>query len=339
MNRANCMVDVRVRYGVSGFRGFTLVEVLVATAVLLIVSLTLLTVVDATRRIWRETTSRAEQFREARRAFDRIAHRISQATLNPYWDYVNSSGQPRTTTNAATFVPAGYSRQSELRFIQVPASSLSAPRGGQMHGVAMFFQVPAGEARNTALDGMDTLLNTVGFFLENGSDATLLPNTIQPSAARTRFRLFELVEPSENLTVYSLTSGNALYGGDDWFTGPLSRTQYSHLLAENIVALTFVAIYLDRNGNRVENHFYSSAPSLTMPQPIEANNLPPNVRVTMVAVDEVSAARIQRQNLSLPVVNLEDDIPVLESYLISQGLNFQKFQGVVKIGAAQWITE
>ncbi len=177
-------MNKRTRFLKKGSRAFTLVEVIVATGILILISITLIAVLNSTRKIWRETTSRAEQFREARRAFERITIRLSQATLNPYWDYVNAAGQPRTITNAASFVPAGYARQSELRYIQVDAKSLTAPRGGTLHGVAVFFQAPTGVVRTPGFDGMDKLLNTIGFFLEQGSDATLLPSTIQPSAAR-----------------------------------------------------------------------------------------------------------------------------------------------------------
>lgn len=316
--------------------GFSLVELLVATAVLALMSLMMLTVVNSAQRLWKQTSARTEQFREARRAFERITQRLSQATLNPYWDYVDASGFPRTTNNASSFVPARYARMSELRYLHTNAASLTSPRGGTLAGQAVFFQAPEGESASPALARLDSLLNTAGFFLEVGSDVSELPPTMPPSAARTRYRVYELVEPSENFSIYGLTSGNALYDGADWFTGPLAVRGYSRRLADNIVAMLFRADYFDTSGNPTSAFAYSSAPTVGASQPIEANNLPVSVRVTMVAVDENSARRIEEQALTLVDAVDEESLSRLEAQLQDERLTFQKFESTVAIGPAQW---
>ncbi len=109
--------------------GFTLVELIVAMAVLSMMGIFMLSVVGTAQNVAKQTTSRTEQYREARRAFERINQRLSKATLNTYWDYVDASGNPRTTATAANFTPSKYFRVIELRYLQTNATSLFDTRG------------------------------------------------------------------------------------------------------------------------------------------------------------------------------------------------------------------
>jgi uncharacterized protein (TIGR02599 family) len=314
---------------------FTLVELLVSMAVLGLMVVMMLSVTSSTQSVWRESSSRVEQYREARRAFERINQRLSQAILNPYADYVNASGEPRTIANAATFQPRRYARQSELRYLQTNAAGFPAPRGGDLVGQAVFFQAPLGRTDQTGLQSMNALVNTIGFFVERGTDTGLRPAFL--TGEKNRYRLFELVEPTESLTIYSFTSGNASYSGTDWITTPLSSPTYSSRLADNIVALLFRAEYRDGNTTR-QSYEYSSAPVSGATQPPEVHALPPSVRVTMLSLDEVSARRVSDENLTL--VNAIDDATLaqLETQLTDKRLNFRKFESVVSIGAAKWST-
>jgi uncharacterized protein (TIGR02599 family) len=313
---------------------FTLIELLVSMAVLALMAAMMLSVTSSAQKIARQTTSRTEQFREGRRAFERINQRLSQATLNSYWDYVDSSGNPRTTNNATTFTPSKYFRISELRYLQTNASSLAAPQGGTMVGSAVFFQAPLGKSDAGALSGMNSLLNTVGFFIEEGSDSALLPATV--SASKDRYRLYELTEPAENLTIYSLTSGNASYKAPGWLATPLARPANSHRLADNIVALLFQAQYKDASGTPTTAFNYSSAPQGLASQPIEESNLPPNVRVTMIAVDEISGRRVADLGLTLTDATDDASLALLEKQLADNRLNYRKFESTVSIGPAKW---
>ena len=310
--------------------GFSLLELIVAMAVLAIMAVMMLSVTSSAQRLAKQTTSRVEQFREARRAFERINQTLSQATLNPYWDYVDLNGKPRTNTS---FTPAKYFRLSELRYLQTNASSLAAPRGGTMAGGSAFFQAPLG--KSDTVSGLNSLLNTVGFFIERGSDSSLRPPTVT-AAAKTRFRLFELLEPTENLTIYGLTSGNSTYSGTNWFTTPLANATNSHRLADNIVALVFQAQYTTANSLLTNSFNYTSTPQGAGTQAIEENNLPPNVRVTMIAVDETSARRIADQNIALTDATNDTLLATLEQQLSDNRLNFRRFESTVSIGPAKW---
>jgi len=331
-------------------KGFSLIEILVAMSVLALMSVMILSVISSVQRVTKQTASRTEQFREARRAFERINQRLSEATLNTYLNYVDASGQPRTT-GTATFVPYKYARISELRYLQTGTNAASVPltaphANGTIIGQAVFFQAPIGQTGTNTLSSMNSLLNTVGYFLEKGSDSALRPPTVT-SSPKIRYRLFELTEPTESLTIYSLTSGSSNYTGNAWFTTPLANTSYLHRLADNIVALLFEAEYLDTTGTATSSYPYNSAPlsAGTSPtQPITENNLPSTVHVTMIAVDEASARRIQ--DLSIPLIDAQNDdqtnpppnnsLQALENQLQKNQLNYRKFDSVVFIGSAKW---
>ncbi|MCX6971137.1 MAG: prepilin-type N-terminal cleavage/methylation domain-containing protein [Verrucomicrobia bacterium] len=313
---------------------FTLLELLVAMAVLGLMAVMMLSLTSSAQKIAKQTSSRTEQFREGRRAFERINQRLSQATLNSYWDYVDSSGSPRTAATATSFTPNKYFRISELRYLQTNAASLTAPRGGTMVGSSVFFQAPLGKADDGNLSGLNSLLNTVGFFIERGDDSKLRPETV--SASKTRHRLYELTEPTENLTIYTKTSGNATYSGKEWYETPLDEPANSHRLADNIVALLFEAQYRNASGTPTTAFNYTSAPRGAATQPIEENNLPPNVRVTMIAVDETSGRRIADGNITLTDATDDASLALLEKDLTDNRLNYRKFESTVSIGPAKW---
>ena len=110
------------------------------------------------------------EFRQARDGFDAISRRLSQATLNTYWDYDDPN------------VPTRYIRQSELRFLSGPTEGLAGATGGgrrwPTHG--LFFQAPLGVSQPGAdeLTGMTTLLNSWGYFIEFGSDTAFRPDIL-----------------------------------------------------------------------------------------------------------------------------------------------------------------
>jgi uncharacterized protein (TIGR02599 family) len=312
--------------------GFSLIELLLAMAVLALMAVMMLSVTSSAQKIAKQTTSRTEQFREGRRAFERINQRLSQATLNTYWDYVDSSGRPRTTSNATTFTPNIYARMSELRYLQTNSSSLTAPGGGTMVGNSVFFQAPLG--KSDTLSGLNSLLNTTGFYIKKSDDSALRPATV--SESKTRYRLFELTEPAENLTIYSLTSGNATTTSTAWYTTPLAVTGNSRRLADNIVALLFQAQYQNASGTPTSAFNYTSTPRGLSSQPIEENNLPPTVRVAMIALDETSARRVAEESITLTDATDDTSLALLEKNLTDSRLNYRKFQSTVSIGPSKW---
>ena len=57
-------------------------EILVATAILSLICLLIASQIDLTQRTFKHTTTKIEQYRDARLGFDAMSRRLSQATLN-----------------------------------------------------------------------------------------------------------------------------------------------------------------------------------------------------------------------------------------------------------------
>ena len=103
--------------------GYSTIEMLVAGTVLALVLGIVMAVTGETQKLVSATAGKVEQFREARAAFDTVTRRLSQATLNTYWDYqynIVSKNYGETTRHIK--VPVRYERGSELRFRSGPSS-------------------------------------------------------------------------------------------------------------------------------------------------------------------------------------------------------------------------
>lgn len=288
--------------------GFTLIEVLVAAGIVVVIMTVLLAMTDQTQRLVKATSSKVEQFQEARVAFESMTRRLSQATLNAFWDYqyAPSSG-----------IPIGYQRTAELRFRSGPMKDLNpsgGPGGNLQPGHGVFFQAPIGMVDDTKLGAMDHLMNTWGYFLEMGSDSATFPSFLQNVVTpRKRYRLMELMEPSEKLSVYKFQNDT---NNNKWFNQSLSATTNRpvRVLAENIVALIILPRLSLADEKRINpttppilapNYKYDSTitplttKNATNPNDLSAmmlnsyNQLPPVVQVVMVAVDEPSARRLE----------------------------------------------
>lgn len=157
---------MKARFPRARTRGFTLVELLVSIAVLVVIMGILLSITDQTQQTWKRTTGKIEQFREAREGFESMTRRLSQATLNTFWDYDDAKA------------PTRYVRQSELRFVVGDTATL-AGSGRDYVSQGVFFQAPLGfTADGSSADGLETLLNTWGYFIEYGEDRASRPNII-----------------------------------------------------------------------------------------------------------------------------------------------------------------
>lgn len=351
-------------------RGFTLIEMLVATFVLVIILGMTLQITNYANNLFLSTRKRVDAFQEARAGFEVMTRKISQAMLNTYWDYANGTvgsgtGAPRPqpdfsttgkasayTTASGTWQPTQYLRNSQLHFVCGPTETTSATLSGttvntivgltangststnpvsRMVGNAIFFQAPVGYSDSTSNAVMPNLLNTCGYFLQFSSDnpdrPTFLQNSAEPGYTggsvalplKFRFRLKELALPSQYMYAYQYISGqtNIVYP-NWWYSQPLAKKTSNtnialpfspvYTLAQNVIALVIEPMrssnYTPPNPNVTEiapYYFYDSrswdAPlRLTTPLSVATRNqLPPQVMVTMVAIDEASAARLQSQ--------------------------------------------
>ena len=204
--------------------GFTLVELMVSTALIAVLMLLLLSTVDQTQQVWKRTTAKVAQFQAGRAAFEAMTRRLGQATLNTYWRAHDGDSR----NSRADFL---FRRHSELQFIsghtadttgssgRIPGiftsspaiTGLSKPTDRSYPGHGVFFFAPLGVTEESAKSntdvrrfrGLDAMLTACGYFVEYGDDPNrpkILPRAVVP--ARHRFRLMELTVPAEQLTVF-----------------------------------------------------------------------------------------------------------------------------------------
>ncbi len=351
---------------------FTLVELLLSTAVLALIVMMLAAMTNQTAATWRYTSGKIEQFSGARDAFESLTRQVGQATLNTYYDYFDASGQRRTPDNAGLFVPKNYGRQSELRFISgsmdrdnryggesVPPLAADASRPRPTHGI--FFHAPLGYVEDTPLHGgLQGLLNSWGYYVEFDSDERNRPPFLQGATGiappRWRYRLMEFMQPSEKMETYSKP--------DDWFAPAVNQqgTPQAHVLAENIVALIIQPALAPKDEQELTppptvagtalapGYFYDSTKKNPNPALNPQHQLPPMVRVTMVAIDEPSAIRLAsgsempdfgledlfRTDSSNSAASYEKDLATLEATLAEKRCSYRVFTTTVVIRGAKW---
>lgn len=238
--------------------GFTLIELVASAAVISLLMLMLVQMSKSTADTWKKGISRAEEFRESRRAFEMVTRRLATATLNTYWDYEWERGIDPTNPNSTLGkTPIGYMRQSELRFRVLPMDNI-ARETGYHPGFGIFFQSQSATvdiddqywskayARlddRKPVTNMDGMLNTWGYFLEIADTTRSMPEFLAKDAPpRYRSRLMEFREDATNLSVYKIKNLKTNQVRDDWFTVPIAKIddRPAHIIAENIISLVFL---------------------------------------------------------------------------------------------------
>jgi uncharacterized protein (TIGR02599 family) len=341
--------------------GFTLVEVIVAAGIVVVLMGVLISMTDQTQRMMRATSAKVEQFQEARVAFESMTRRLAQATLNTYWDYRYD----------ARGLPKSYQRSAELRFISGVTSTLVKGGGNVRPGTSVFFHAPNGfvEDQNT-FGPLDHLINAWGYFVEIGTDEETIPPFLRTQIdSRKRYRLMELMQPSEKLKTYEFQKA----GATDWFA-PLvtANPRPVRALAENIVALIVLPrlsradeqLYMTQKGTKTLPilaplfSYDSTNSNITDPILNPHSQLPPVVQVVMVAIDEPSAKVLEdkygddpnlginysttfrnpatlEDNPSTPTPN-DGDLSKLETILINKRVSYRIFSTNVSIRGAKW---
>ena len=127
----------------------------------------------------------------------------------------------------------------------------------------------------------------------------------------------QFIMPTENLRVYdySTTTGT---GANDWFVKSMNTTALHaanvRIVADNIIGLFIWPKATDSSTDTLTtNYCYDSRlgvasgasatawphPSTT-PQPLQMNQMPPILRVAMIAIDEPSAKALQGGSTAVP---------------------------------------
>ncbi len=351
-------------------RAFTLVELLVSMAVLSLFMIVLLLLTDSVQKLWRRSSGSTESFASARAAFDVMTRRLSQATLNTYLDYYDSSGSRRpaiTSTSTAAekaaadaFVPASYGRASDLHFRSGLASGiLGSGTNSAAHGV--FFLAPLGYTDNHAnYRDLPNLLNPVAYFVEFADDSAEVPQFLKNGGvpARSRYRLVEVVQPAQEFTGYPALSDTDPGNDNNWISaaGGLKGSVHKHFLAENVIAVVIrpelaeqdtAAAGLSEAWNLTNGYSYNSRAGRTAAKDkMQFAQMPPLIRLVMVSVDERDAARLTNGNtppaafdtsdLFVDPDKLEENLATLESRLVAARVQYHVFSSVISLRAAKW---
>ena len=325
--------------------GFSLVELMVACAILaMMMGLISLAIRQMAGGI-KTSTAKVDAFQSARTGFEAVSRTLGVATLNTYWDYFDSSRQPRgTNTN---FTPATYGRQSDLHFLIT--NNFPAVSGLELSGHSVFFQAPLGYFTNTSGTNPPGSLNPCGFFVAYGNDPT--KPTLTGINDRPRFRLYQWLPSSDSLTVAS-SSGRIT--DTSWIT-PATNSGVRPL-AENIIAFVIRVPSTSATGysTNATNYGWDSLTAWTATnQPAQMHQLPPLVNITMVAVEEAAVNRLagtassasgastamgipNPSTLFTTPSSYDSDLAGLESALSAKNSPYRTFTTTVPLRGSRW---
>ena len=322
--------------------GFTILELLVAMAILSIMVVLMLGVLQSTSDAWRRNTERSKAFASSRAAFESMTRSISAATLNTYQDYYDANRSNRPS-GSLTFVPAVYGRRSDLHFT-TGTNLVTAQKGG-----AIFMTVPFDYESNNTNDYSSGQLNGIGYFVRFTTNS-LAPNGVSNAH---RYRLMQFLQPTEQLMVM-----NTNYYTNVWFTTNVDANPPTNIfpIADNVVAFAVLPQLSDREsanaGILASDFSYDTRMTWSSgAQPTNMHQLPPVVQVIMVVLDESSAKRIESgsteptaelgfnpASVFTAPANLETDLKSISDALSTNRLNYRIFRSEIPIRSAKWTT-
>jgi uncharacterized protein (TIGR02599 family) len=305
---------------------------MVAVLAILLILAGALDVID---RAWRSGAT--DPFSDAQDAFETVASLLSRATLETYQDYADAGGAFRT---GSPFVPDHLARRSDLAFVCGPASGPSGLLASSQRlttGCAVFFTAPEGMSQADGNAGLGRLLNAIGFFVDFGDDDAAPAFVL---SHRWRWRLREVEQPSESLQVYATAASAA------WLQPLVPKSAAVPILADNVVTLIVLP---ERNANDPAAPL-SPAFAYDSRDPgnaITLHQLPPRLRVALVAIDDASAERLAAQNRSSPpqlipaglfqqAAQLDADLAQLDAALLAQKIAHRIFQREIQLPSSAW---
>jgi len=366
---------------------FSLVEMVVSLGVLMLLLAIIAAVTQGTMLAIHKSTGNLSTFAAARTAFDTVNQELAQATLNTYVDYYGTTpsstslsvqtSSNNSTTTGSTFTPVTYGRVSNLQFLvkqnSNPATTFNTAgsAGSTGYGQEVYFQCPEASSTNQYYQSTPGLLNACGFYVQYCSDSGYEPQyttgNSMISNVKYRYRLMQAIEPSESLQVYAdAISDNTAWTANIANTGPwptaTALAPDAIPLADNVIAMViWPRLPLDQDAvgtNLAPNYYYdsqyetapvaSSTSASGYAQPLTADQLPPIVQVTLVVIDEASAARLCTSSTPPTVIetalkglfinpaNYETDLASLQASLIANHINFQVLNTSIVMRESKW---
>jgi len=282
----------------------------------------------------------ADPFAEAQNAFETVAQNLASATLEPYQDYADANGDFRTN---AAFVPDHLARRSDLDFVCGPGAGAS---GRTTTGSGVFFLAPNGYTQTDAHTGMEHLLNAMGYFVEFGDDDNA-PGFILPQTHCWRWRLKQVLQPAESLQIFATTTSSA------WIQQLVPSLPQVVPPSVPIIVLAENAVTLIVLPERAAN---DSGPALASAfsydsrdtsNTLTLHQVPPRLRLVLVAMDGISAQRLAAQNGSNPPqlvsaslfqqsAQLDADLATLDATLTAQTIGHRIFQREILLPSSAW---
>jgi uncharacterized protein (TIGR02599 family) len=333
---------------------FTLVELMVACAVLAVMLILISVTIGQVSKGVKTSTEKVDAFQSARTGLESVTRAVSVATLNTYLDYYvsNSTYQPR---GSSTNPPQFYGRQSDLHFLATNLGNggLTTLSGLTTVTHGLFFQAPLGYSTNTNSTPPGAV-NGCGFFVAFGNDPTKPTNSAFAGLLdRPRFRLYQWLPSSDSLSV-DLNTGRLT--NSTWIT----PTNGVRPLAENIIA--FVVRMPDTSSGSIAtnatDYGWNSLTNWTSAmtnQPSQMHQLPPLINVTMVAIDEAAANRLINPTvtdvttaitaLGLPSdytsrftnnSQYDTDLQMVESALVARKIPYRVFTTTIPLRGSRW---
>jgi uncharacterized protein (TIGR02599 family) len=303
---------------------------MVASAVFMLLVAGLVGLTNQAGQAVRSGATKIASSQGARAGFDLLSKNLAQATLNTYWRADNPD------------VPRNYVRSSDLHFLIQPAGANGVGYPGT--GQSVFFQAPLGHTANSSsYGGLPSLLNTVGYYIDYSPET--LPAVPNPSQARWRFRLMQMLVPAERMKTFASRAGGNRFA---WFD--LATYQdFVQPVADNVIALVLRATQPDgKDVAGLNGGFAYDSRADGTPQPSTAHQMPPVVEVAMVALEEASAARLgggqtppaaitaALQGLFQNTVSIEADLAELEKRLAAERIGFRTYRTSVPILESRW---
>jgi uncharacterized protein (TIGR02599 family) len=320
--------------------GFTFLEVLITLAILLVILVAIMQFMTGVDQAWK--TAAADPFAEAENAFETVAKSLTSATLAPYQDYADTSGAFRTNS---VFVPDHLARRSDLDFVCGPGAGtngLLSASGRTTTGSSVFFLAPNGYTQIDAHTGMDHLLNAMGYFVEFGDDAST-PSFILSQTHCWRWRLKQVLQPAESLQIFATTTSSAWIQQVVPAGTPLPAIP---VLAENVVTLIVLPERAANDAGAALAPAFSYDSRDTSNR-LTLHQLPPRVRLVLVAIDPLAAQRLAAKNgstapqlvsasLFQQAAQLTADVATLDNSLTAQKIGHRIFQREILLSSSAW---
>jgi uncharacterized protein (TIGR02599 family) len=266
-----------------------------------------------------------------------MSRTIGASTLNTYVDYYDTNRKTRLSSDL-NFRPDVYGRRSDLHFV-TGNTLLPGQQGG-----GVFFTAPFDFDTNSITPATGGQLNGIGYFVRFSADT--LPAFITNNPPR--YRLFQFLQPTTSLKVM-----NTNFSTNTWFTSDVNASNNCYPLAANIVAFAVLPKLSEReektNLDTLTTDFsYDSRMAWSSgSQPTNMHQLPPVVRVVMVALDESSAKRIQNgatapdlgydpATIFDTAATLETSLDTIATKLSEKNLKYRVFRADISIRGAKW---